>query len=120
MTGPGVCAAIPPPSFSHLSMQRLISHLILFAVDTSVAYSVVAPIFLDAKSRTAAPRLKQCDGLCMCMLTMVSFMSVFLVFMSVFLVEFSAVQAACALRWASVDSAGEEGFLFLKRLFGPP
>jgi hypothetical protein len=47
-------------------------------------------------------------------------MCVFLVFMSVFLVEFSAVQAACALRWASVDSAGEEGFLFLKRLFGPP
>jgi hypothetical protein len=36
--------------------------------------------------------------------------------MSVFLVEFSAVQAACALRWASVDSAGEGGLSFLQAI----
>jgi hypothetical protein len=120
MTGPSVCAAIPPPSFSHRSIQRWIEHLILFAAASSVVYSAIAPIFLAANSRTAAPRLKQCDGLCMCMLTMVSFMSVFLVFMSVFLVEFSVVKAACTLRWASVDSAEEDGFLFLKRFFGTP
>ena len=46
------------------------------------------------------------------MLTTVWFMSAFLIFMSVFLVEFSVIQAVCALRWASVDPAGEEGFLY--------
>jgi fructose-specific phosphotransferase system IIC component len=50
------------------------------------------------------------------MLATVWFMSVFVAFMSVFLVEFSAVQAACALRWASVDSAGEGGLSFLQAI----
>ena len=56
MNCPGVCAAMPPPSFSHRSMQRLISHSILFAADFSVAYSAVALIFLDANllTRSAA------------------------------------------------------------------